>query len=74
VIIFAGTKGYLADYDLRALTEYEKQLFSHLESSHPDVFTEIEEKKVISSELEDKLKKILDDFKGIFNPPELSIV
>jgi len=73
-VIFAGTNGYLDEYDPRALAEYEKQLLSHIETSHPEVFDELRDKKVISDELETKLKKILDDFKGIFTPPELSIV
>jgi F-type H+/Na+-transporting ATPase subunit alpha len=73
-IIFAATNGFIDQYDLRALLEYEKQYLSHLESSHPDVLTEIKEKKVISPELEAKMKNILENFKGIFTPPELSIV
>ena len=73
-IIFAATNGFVDQYDLRALLEYEKQYLSHLESSHPDVLTEIKEKKVISPELEAKMKNILENFKGIFTPPELSIV
>jgi F-type H+/Na+-transporting ATPase subunit alpha len=73
-IIFAATNGFVDQYDLRALLEYEKQYLSHLESSHPDVLTEIREKKVISPELEAKMKNILENFKGIFTPPELSIV
>ncbi len=74
LIIFAGTNGYLDQYDTRALGEYEKQLLSHVESNHPDILTEIKEQKQISSDLETKMKKVLDDFKGIFTPPELSIV
>lgn len=73
-IIFAGTNGYLDQYDTRALAEYEKQLLSHLETNHPGVLSEIKEKKVISAELEGQMKNILDEFKGIFNPPELSLV
>ncbi|MEJ2715953.1 MAG: F0F1 ATP synthase subunit alpha [Deltaproteobacteria bacterium] len=73
-VIFAATNGYVDDYDVRALAEYEKQYLSHLETSHPEVLDELREKKVISDELETKMKKILDDFKGIFTPPELSIV
>jgi F-type H+-transporting ATPase subunit alpha len=73
-VIFAGTNGYLDGYDVRALAEYEKQLLTHLETNHPEVLTEMAEKKAISSELEEKMKKILDDFKGTFTPPELSIV
>jgi F-type H+/Na+-transporting ATPase subunit alpha len=73
-IIFAGTRGYTDEYDPRALLEYERQYLSHLETNHPEVLQEIREKKVISDELETKMKKILDNFKGIFTPPTLSIV
>ncbi|MCA1961661.1 MAG: F0F1 ATP synthase subunit alpha, partial [Desulfomonile sp.] len=73
-IIFAGTRGYIDEYDPRMLAEYERQMLSHLETNHPEVLTELREKKVISDELENKMKKILDDFKGIFVPPQLSIV
>jgi len=73
-IIFAGTHGYVDEYDTRALAEYERQLLSHLETNHSGVLLEIKEKKVISAELEGQLTDILDKFKGIFAPPELSIV
>jgi hypothetical protein len=36
--------------------------------------SELREKKQISSDLEATMKKTLDEFKGIFTPPELSIV
>ncbi|MBI4963939.1 MAG: F0F1 ATP synthase subunit alpha [Desulfomonile tiedjei] len=73
-IIFAGTNGFVDQYDTRALAEYEKQLMSHLETNHSAVLSEIKEKKVISAELEGKMKSILEEFKGIFTPPELSII
>jgi F-type H+-transporting ATPase subunit alpha len=74
MIIFAGTNGYVDEYDPRALGEYEKQLLSHVESNHPEILSELREKKQISSDLEATMKKTLDEFKGIFTPPELSIV
>ncbi|AFM26352.1 F0F1 ATP synthase subunit alpha [Desulfomonile tiedjei] len=73
-IIFAATNGYTDQYDLRVLAEYEKQYISYLETSFPDVLTELREKMVISADLESKMKKILDDFQGIFTPPEVSLV
>ncbi|MBI5571045.1 MAG: F0F1 ATP synthase subunit alpha [Desulfomonile tiedjei] len=73
-VLFAATHGFTDAYDLRALGAYESQYLAHLESNHPDVLQELEEKKIISADLEAKMKKILDDFKGIFTPPELSIV
>ncbi len=73
-IIFAATNGYVDEYDLRMLAEYEKQYLSHLEATHPEVLQELKDKKVISAELESKMKEILDKFKGIFTPPQLSLV
>lgn len=73
-VIFAATAGFVDSYDVRALGEYEKQYLSYLESSHPDVLKEIKEKKIISAELEGKMKTVLEEFKGIFNPPSMSLV
>jgi len=73
-IIFAATNGYVDEYDLRMLAEYEKQYLSHLEATYPEVLQELKEKKVISADLEAKMKEILDKFKGIFTPPQLSLV
>ncbi len=73
-VIFAATNGFVDEYDVRALMEYERQYLSYLESSHPDVLSEIREKKIITAELESKMKKILEEFKAIFNPPSFSLV
>ncbi|MGO9117609.1 MAG: F0F1 ATP synthase subunit alpha [Desulfomonilaceae bacterium] len=73
-VIFAATNGYVDEYDLRMLAEYEKQYLSHLEATHPEVLEELKEKKVISAELESKMKEILNQFKAIFTPPQLSLV
>ncbi len=56
------------------LGEYERQYASFLETSHPEVLEEIKEKKIISADLESKMKKLLEEFKGIFTPPVLSLV
>jgi len=73
-VIFSATNGFVDEYDLRVLAEYEKQYLSYLESSYPDVLAEIKEKKIISGELEAKMKNILQEFKGVFNPPQVSLV
>jgi F-type H+/Na+-transporting ATPase subunit alpha len=73
-VIFAATNGFVDEYDLRMLAEFERQYVSHLEAAHPEVLVELREKKIISADLEAKMKKILGDFKGIFIPPQVSIV
>jgi F-type H+-transporting ATPase subunit alpha len=74
MVIFAGTNGFVDQYDVRALGEYEKQMLSFIESSHPSILQELKDKKVISPELEGTMTKALEDFKNIFTPPQLSLV
>ncbi|PIP05478.1 MAG: F0F1 ATP synthase subunit alpha, partial [Syntrophobacterales bacterium CG23_combo_of_CG06-09_8_20_14_all_48_27] len=59
VILFAGTRGFLDKYEIEKLKDYEPQLLSFIESKHPEIIREIEEKKIISPELEKKMKDIL---------------
>ncbi len=65
-ILYAGTRGYLDKYPLERLADYEKQLYDFAESKHADVFSDLESKKAIDDDLEAKLKKMLDEFDGIF--------
>lgn len=65
-IIFAGTKGYLDKFPVDTLADYEKELFSYIESNEPGLFTELREKEAISPELEEKMKKTLASFGETF--------
>jgi F-type H+-transporting ATPase subunit alpha len=67
-ILFAGAYGYLDDYAVDSVKEYETQMLEFMESKHDDILSEIKEKGDISDELEGKMKKALDDFKGVFQP------
>ncbi len=65
-ILFAGAKGYLDEWPVEAVVDYEKQMLEFLESRYPDILAEMKEKEDIGDELEKKMKKALDEFKGIF--------
>ncbi len=67
-ILFAGANGYLDEWTVETVADYEKQMLEFLENKHPDILNEIKEKNDISEELEEKMKKALDEFKGIFQP------
>jgi F-type H+-transporting ATPase subunit alpha len=67
-ILFAGAYGYLDEYPVESVSEYETQMLEFMESKHAGVLSEIKEKGDISDELEGKMKKALDDFKGVFQP------
>ncbi len=67
-ILFAGTNGYLDDWPVDAISEYEKQMLEFLETRYPEILKEIKETNDISDELDQKLRKALDEFKNIFQP------
>jgi F-type H+/Na+-transporting ATPase subunit alpha len=66
VILFAGTRGFIDKYDVEKVRVYEEQLLSFVESKHPDIMKEIEDKKVISPELEKKMKEVMTAFDSVF--------
>jgi F-type H+-transporting ATPase subunit alpha len=68
MILFAGIFGYLDEWPAETVSEYEKQMLEFMESRHADLLGEIREKNEIDDEVEEKLKKALDEFKGIFQP------
>src|SRR5262247_797882 len=66
IIIFAGTNGFVDDLPLTALKKYEQELYSFMESKHPETFAEILKKRELDNDLRAKLTKTLEEFKGIF--------
>jgi len=65
-ILYAGTRGFVDQYEVSALASYESQLYDFMESKHPEVFAELEQKKIIDDELDAKMKAALTEFAGIF--------
>ena len=68
LIIFAGTNGFVDELPLTALKKYEQELYSFVESRHPDVFAEILKKRELDGDLRTKMTKTLEEFKGVFKP------
>ena len=65
-IIYAATNGYLDPYPVTEARRYEKELYTFLETRHPDLLKQIAEKKDIKGELTDKLKAALAEFADTF--------
>ncbi len=66
MIIFAGTNGFIDELPLPALKKYEQELFSFIESKHPDIFADILKKRELDNDLRAKINKALQEFKGTF--------
>jgi F-type H+-transporting ATPase subunit alpha len=68
MILFAGAYGYLDQWPVQSVAKYEKEMLEFMSGRHTEILKEIREKANISPELEEKMKKALDEFKGVFQP------
>ncbi|HEY4117434.1 MAG TPA: F0F1 ATP synthase subunit alpha [Byssovorax sp.] len=66
LIIYAATQGFVDDLPVSALSRFEAELFKHVETKNPDIFTDIVEKKVLDDDLKGRIKKSIEAFKKTF--------
>jgi F-type H+/Na+-transporting ATPase subunit alpha len=62
IILYAGINEYLANVSVEQVAEYEEKLHTYMEAKHKDLLKEIREKKELSPEVEEKIKKALVEF------------
>ena len=65
-IIYAGSNGYLDKLPVNTLADYEKELYSYIESNDPSIFSDLKEKKEFTAEIKEKLNKALTSFGETF--------
>jgi F-type H+-transporting ATPase subunit alpha len=66
VIIYAGTKGFLDAIEVSKLAEYERQLYSFIDSKYETLFATIRTKKALDKDTEETLKTALGEFGKAF--------
>ena len=66
VILYVATNGYLDDYPVETLGNFEEQFYVFMESQHPDILKSIRESGDIDSDTEKALKDAIEDFKKVF--------
>ncbi len=67
LIIYALTKGFLDDIEVKKLKSFEKEYLEYMHSSHLEMINEIRNKKDIDSKLEQNINKAITSFKQTFN-------
>ena len=63
IIIFAATQKLLLDIEIEKISEFQDELFAFIDRQFPVIPDEIRQKKVISDELAEKLKKAIAECK-----------
>jgi F-type H+-transporting ATPase subunit alpha len=66
MIIYAGVHGFLDEYPAHVLQRYEQELYAFIRDKYPEVLTEIAKKKELDEALDEKIQKILQEFKEVF--------
>ena len=66
IIIFVVTNKYLLDVAVEDITRFETEFFEFLDTKYPEVPSAIAQKKEISEETDEKLRKAVEEFKAQF--------
>jgi F-type H+-transporting ATPase subunit alpha len=66
LIIFAGTKGLLDDLPLEQCRPFEQELYRWTENSHPEILSQIREKKILDDDLQAKMVAAITECKERF--------
>ena len=66
LLIFAGANGFLDDLPVSSLGRFEHELYAFIESKHPQIFTDIVERKAIDDDLKGRINEALKALKKKF--------
>jgi F-type H+-transporting ATPase subunit alpha len=65
-IIYAVTNGYLDDVPVEKISEFEMRFQEYLKANGRDLLNHIRVKKELEGEMEEKLKRLVEEFKKLF--------
>ncbi|MBU3811731.1 MAG: F0F1 ATP synthase subunit alpha [Candidatus Niameybacter stercoravium] len=66
IVLYAATRKYLLDIPVSAVKQFEKELLETVNTKYPELLTEVTGKAGITNELDEKLKKVISEFKAGF--------
>ncbi len=66
LIIYAGNRGFLDDFEVSKIQEYEVKLFGYLNKEHPELMKKLRKKMEIDAELDQEISSALKSFNKQF--------
>jgi len=70
LIIYAGNRGFLDEFPVKKIRQYETALYAYMDKERPDVLRKIAEKKTIDSALDEAIASALQEFNARFKEEE----
>jgi len=62
LVVYAGNRGFLDAFRAHEIKDYEKRLYEHFETEHPDILKKIAEEKELSAELDEAIGQNITAF------------
>ncbi len=66
LIIYAGNRGFLDEFQVHEIREYERKLYEYFETEHPDILKKIAEEKELSTDLDEVIGQNISSFNQKF--------
>jgi F-type H+-transporting ATPase subunit alpha len=66
LIVFAGVNGHVDDLPAEAIRSFEQGLFRFVGASYPEIYNELNEKKVVGDDLRQKIEQAVREYKEEF--------
>ncbi|MEO1615119.1 MAG: F0F1 ATP synthase subunit alpha [Planctomycetota bacterium] len=70
VSLYAGTKGFLDDVEIKQVQQWEKDFLQFVNDKHGGLLTEMTESGALSDEIVEKIESVIADFKAGYKPAE----
>ncbi|MDH7512806.1 MAG: F0F1 ATP synthase subunit alpha [Clostridiales bacterium] len=70
LIIYAGNRGFLDQFPVSIIKDYEAKLYEFMNNEHPDLLKKIAEKKAIDGDLDNEIASALNNFNLRFKKDE----
>jgi F-type H+-transporting ATPase subunit alpha len=62
LIIYAGNRGFLDEFKIGQILEYEKKLYEFFDREHPEVLIKLRERKQIDGSLDEAISQAFTEF------------
>lgn len=74
LVIWAATQGFIDDIEIADVKKFEQGLITFVENAHSGLLAKIREKKAISDDVKEDLKKAVGEFKERFSADKAAAV
>ena len=66
LVVYAGNRGFLDEFQIHEIGEYERRLYEYFETEHPDILKKIADEKEISADLDETIGQNISVFNRRF--------